>query len=107
MSACCGLAPAWALPLEGAVNVRDRLANVVLLGHSFLYQLAGVEHGAVVASAERVADFIQRRLSKFAGQIHCHLARKSDAGGGPPRPRPRRAPGPSEPRAGAPLAGVR
>jgi hypothetical protein len=45
-------------PLQGTVDVRDRLANVVLLGHSPLYQFAGVQHRAVVAPAKGIADFI-------------------------------------------------
>jgi len=72
-----------ALPLEGAVDVRDRLANVVLLGYSFLHQLAGMQHSAVVAPAKRVADFIQRCLSEFARQIHRDLSWKRDAGRAP------------------------
>src|SRR5499427_4072710 len=70
-------------PLKGTVDVRDRLANIVLLGYPFLHQLAGVQHSAMVAPAKRVADFIQGCLREFARQIHGHLSWKSDAGRAP------------------------
>src|SRR5438128_9211509 len=73
-------APAGSSTLERTVDERYRLANVVLLGHPFLYQLARVQHGAVIAPAKGLADFIQRRLGELARQIHRHLPRKGDAG---------------------------
>jgi hypothetical protein len=78
--ALVGLHALRLLPLERTVDVRDRLPNVVLLGYSFLHQLAGMKHSAMVPSAKRVADFIQGCLGKFAGQIHGDLSWKSDAG---------------------------
>src|SRR5262245_60806797 len=80
MSAPCRLARPGPLPLEGAVYIRDRLANVVLLGYSFLHQLACVQHSAVVTPAKGVADFIQGSLREFSRQIHRDLSWKSDAG---------------------------
>jgi len=48
--------------LERAVNERDGLANVILLFHPLLHQLASVQHRAMIAAAERVANFIERCL---------------------------------------------
>src|SRR5437660_10914048 len=67
------------LTLERTVDERYRLANIVLLRHPFFYQLASVQHGAVIAPAKGLADFIQRRLGQLARQIHGHLTRKGHA----------------------------
>src|SRR5206468_12056543 len=66
--------------LQRTVDEGYRLADVILLDHPSLYQFARVQHGAVVASAECVSNFIQRRLGQLARQIHRHLSREGDAG---------------------------
>ena len=68
------------LALERTVDKRDGLPHIVLLAHSFLHQLAGVQDGAVIASAKRLADFVERSLGQFAREIHRDLPRESDVG---------------------------
>src|SRR2546430_3432309 len=74
----------WGSTLKGTVNEGYGLAKVVLFGHPFLYQLAGMQYRAVIASSKCVANFIQGRFCKFACKKHRHLARKGDACGAPP-----------------------
>ena len=45
-----------------------------------LHQFAGVQHRAVIATAECVADFVERCLGQLARQIHRDLAREGDVG---------------------------
>src|SRR5881398_3780533 len=73
----------WGSTLKRTVNEGYGLAKVVLLGHPFLYQLAGMQYRAVIASSKCVANFIQGRFGKFARKKHRHLPRKGDAGGAP------------------------
>src|SRR5690349_19107805 len=40
-----------------------------------------VQHGTVIASAERVADLAQRTFRKLSREIHRDLAGESDVGG--------------------------
>ena len=42
-----------------------------------------MQHRAVIAATEGVADFIQRRLGKLPREIHRHLPRKGDTGRAP------------------------
>ena len=69
--------------LKGTINEGYRLANVVLFDHPLLYQFAGVQHRAVIASPECIANFVQGRLGKLAREIHRHLPREGDAGRAP------------------------
>src|SRR5580658_7409552 len=41
-----------------------------VLLHHVVHGLAGVDHGAVVAAAERVADLLEGMLGQRAGEVH-------------------------------------
>ena len=59
-------------------QVVDDLADAGINVHAVLDQAAGVQHGAVVAAAEGLADFAQGGLGHGAGEEHRNLTRESD-----------------------------
>ena len=54
------------------------LADVGVHFHAVFDEAAGVQHRAVIASAEGFADGVERAFGHLAGEIHGDLARKGD-----------------------------
>src|SRR5215831_5411118 len=69
------------LSLELVIQQEDKLADSFLAGHPLGNSFAGMENGAVVASAKGISDFVQRSLRMPTCQVHGDLTRKSDRGG--------------------------
>ena len=59
-------------------EVMDDLADVGVHFHAVFDEAAGVQHRAVIASAEGFADGVERAFGHLAREIHGDLARKGD-----------------------------
>lgn len=62
-------------------QVLDRASGGGILLHHVIDGLAGVDHGAVIATAESIADFLKRVFGELTGQVHRDLAGNGDIGG--------------------------
>src|SRR4051812_9135850 len=58
----------------------NRLPGPFLAANALLHEPVGMKNRAVIASAKRFADFAERSLGQFAGEVHRHLAGISDVG---------------------------
>ena len=61
------------LQLEGALNAAQLLIESLVNLQPLLYGAAAVEHGGVVAPANKLADARSRHLGVLLCQIHRHL----------------------------------
>jgi hypothetical protein len=41
-----------------AIKQKDQLPNLILLGHAGFNCFAGVQHGTVIATTERISDLV-------------------------------------------------
>src|SRR2546423_9458725 len=73
-----GVTGAGSVRVEELAKGPDVPPEIVVLGHLPLDLLAAVQHGRVIAAAERLTDSHEWSLGLFAHQVHRDLAWKDD-----------------------------
>jgi hypothetical protein len=66
--------------LQLAVEQADDLTRFFVILHALLDQLAGMDDGAVIPAAERIADIGERHAGVLAAEIHGKLTGQGDIG---------------------------